>query len=221
MFVAEMIDCSERREETHISGRIRMLEDTTGNGVYDKEHDLRRQSAVADGKVFSATLRNHWSARHRTSFISKTPRATAMPIAPGAFHWLRGGRGSHECSGDRERFHRGEWTTHPRRDEHAGRRGEIAQASRVRGGFAPTQFVLDPRTMIVTSGRQRSTLARATTIGGSTSHAITMITHHCSCMTTNTPRAIRFTPCPPTCKASAWTARRRKCFASARRNNGG
>src|SRR2546423_10534113 len=36
MFVVEMIDYSERREETPHLGRIRLLEDTHGNGVYDK-----------------------------------------------------------------------------------------------------------------------------------------------------------------------------------------
>jgi hypothetical protein len=36
MFVVEMIDYSERREEKPHLGRIRMLEDTDGDGVYDK-----------------------------------------------------------------------------------------------------------------------------------------------------------------------------------------
>jgi putative membrane-bound dehydrogenase-like protein len=36
MFVVEMIDYSERRDETPHLGRIRMLEDTDGDGVYDK-----------------------------------------------------------------------------------------------------------------------------------------------------------------------------------------
>lgn len=36
LFVVEMIDYSERREVIPHLGRIRMLEDTTGNGVYDK-----------------------------------------------------------------------------------------------------------------------------------------------------------------------------------------
>ncbi len=36
LFVVEMIDYSERREETPHLGRIRMLEDTDGDGVYDK-----------------------------------------------------------------------------------------------------------------------------------------------------------------------------------------
>jgi putative membrane-bound dehydrogenase-like protein len=36
MFVIEMIDYSERREEKPHLGRIRMLEDTDGDGVYDK-----------------------------------------------------------------------------------------------------------------------------------------------------------------------------------------
>jgi putative membrane-bound dehydrogenase-like protein len=36
LFVIEMIDYSERREETPHLGRIRMLEDTDGDGVYDK-----------------------------------------------------------------------------------------------------------------------------------------------------------------------------------------
>src|SRR3954454_18729048 len=36
LFVVEMIDYSERREETPHLGRIRMLEDTDGDGVFDK-----------------------------------------------------------------------------------------------------------------------------------------------------------------------------------------
>ena len=36
LFVVEMIDYSERRDETPHLGRIRMLEDTDGDGVYDK-----------------------------------------------------------------------------------------------------------------------------------------------------------------------------------------
>src|SRR5712672_935940 len=36
MFVIEMIDYSERREETPHLGRVRMLEDADGDGVYEK-----------------------------------------------------------------------------------------------------------------------------------------------------------------------------------------
>jgi putative membrane-bound dehydrogenase-like protein len=36
MYVVEMVDYSERRDETPHLGRIRLLEDTKGNGVYDK-----------------------------------------------------------------------------------------------------------------------------------------------------------------------------------------
>src|SRR5882762_9422828 len=36
LFVVEMIDYSERREEIPHPGRIRMLEDTDGDGVFDK-----------------------------------------------------------------------------------------------------------------------------------------------------------------------------------------
>jgi putative membrane-bound dehydrogenase-like protein len=36
LFVVEMVDYSERREETPHLGRIRMLEDTDGDGVFDK-----------------------------------------------------------------------------------------------------------------------------------------------------------------------------------------
>src|SRR5215470_1547642 len=36
MFVVEMIDYSERREEVPHLGRIRMLEDADGDGVFDK-----------------------------------------------------------------------------------------------------------------------------------------------------------------------------------------
>jgi putative membrane-bound dehydrogenase-like protein len=36
LFVVEMIDYSERREETPHLGRVRMLEDTDGDGVFDK-----------------------------------------------------------------------------------------------------------------------------------------------------------------------------------------
>jgi glucose/arabinose dehydrogenase len=36
LFVVEMIDYSERREETPHLGRIRLLEDTDGDGVFDK-----------------------------------------------------------------------------------------------------------------------------------------------------------------------------------------
>src|SRR5881275_426262 len=36
LFVVEMIDYSERREETPHLGRIRMLEDTDGDGVFEK-----------------------------------------------------------------------------------------------------------------------------------------------------------------------------------------
>src|SRR5215475_9448098 len=36
LFVVEMIDYSERREEMPHLGRIRMLEDTDGDGVFDK-----------------------------------------------------------------------------------------------------------------------------------------------------------------------------------------
>ena len=36
LFVAEMIDYSERREETPHAGRIRLLEDTDGDGTFDK-----------------------------------------------------------------------------------------------------------------------------------------------------------------------------------------
>src|SRR6266436_6336372 len=36
LFVVEMIDYSERREESPHLDRIRMLEDTDGDGVYDK-----------------------------------------------------------------------------------------------------------------------------------------------------------------------------------------
>jgi putative membrane-bound dehydrogenase-like protein len=36
MFVVEMIDYSERRDETPHLGRIRMLEDTDGDGIFDK-----------------------------------------------------------------------------------------------------------------------------------------------------------------------------------------
>lgn len=36
MFVVEMIDYSERRDETPHLGRIRMLEDTNGDGIFDK-----------------------------------------------------------------------------------------------------------------------------------------------------------------------------------------
>ena len=36
MFVVEMIDYSERRDELPHLGRIRMLEDTNGDGVFDK-----------------------------------------------------------------------------------------------------------------------------------------------------------------------------------------
>src|SRR5258706_4854108 len=36
MFVVEMIDYSERREETPHLGRIRLLEDTDGDGIFDK-----------------------------------------------------------------------------------------------------------------------------------------------------------------------------------------
>lgn len=36
MFVAEMVDYSERREETPHAGRIRRLEDTNGDGVFDR-----------------------------------------------------------------------------------------------------------------------------------------------------------------------------------------
>src|SRR5260221_5588573 len=36
MFVVEMIDYSERRDETPHLGRIRMLEDLDGDGVYEK-----------------------------------------------------------------------------------------------------------------------------------------------------------------------------------------
>ncbi len=36
LFVVEMIDYSERRDENPHLGRIRMLEDTNGDGVFDK-----------------------------------------------------------------------------------------------------------------------------------------------------------------------------------------
>src|SRR5438477_6532371 len=36
LFVVEMVDYSERREETPHLGRIRLLEDTDGDGVFDK-----------------------------------------------------------------------------------------------------------------------------------------------------------------------------------------
>src|SRR5262249_11210182 len=36
MYVVEMIDYSERREEVPHLGRIRLLEDTAGDGVFDK-----------------------------------------------------------------------------------------------------------------------------------------------------------------------------------------
>ncbi|MDB6023620.1 MAG: Cytochrome c, partial [Pedosphaera sp.] len=36
LFVVEMIDYSERRDEMPHLGRVRMLEDTTGSGVFDK-----------------------------------------------------------------------------------------------------------------------------------------------------------------------------------------
>src|SRR5579871_4512918 len=36
LFVVEMIDYSERRDETPHLGRIRMLEDTNGDGIFDK-----------------------------------------------------------------------------------------------------------------------------------------------------------------------------------------
>src|SRR6266850_2238931 len=36
LFVVEMIDYSERRDETPHLGRIRLLEDTDGDGIFDK-----------------------------------------------------------------------------------------------------------------------------------------------------------------------------------------
>src|SRR5256885_1908726 len=62
MYVVEMIDYSERREETPHLGRIRLLEDTDGDGVYDKStifaDDLAWPTAVfcyAGGLLVGAT----------------------------------------------------------------------------------------------------------------------------------------------------------------------
>lgn len=58
MFVVEMIDYSERREETPHLGRIRLLEDTKGTGFYDKStiyaENLAWPTAVFcyDGGIF-------------------------------------------------------------------------------------------------------------------------------------------------------------------------
>jgi putative membrane-bound dehydrogenase-like protein len=61
MFVVEMIDYSERRDETPHAGRIRMLEDLDGDGVYEKSTifatNLAWPTAVFcyDGGVFVAS----------------------------------------------------------------------------------------------------------------------------------------------------------------------
>ncbi|EEF62809.1 membrane-bound dehydrogenase domain protein [Pedosphaera parvula Ellin514] len=58
LFVVEMIDYSERRDETPHLGRIRMLEDTNGDGVFDKStiyaENLAWPTAVIcyDGGIF-------------------------------------------------------------------------------------------------------------------------------------------------------------------------
>ena len=60
MFVVEMIDYSERRDEMPHLGRIVMLEDTNGDGIYDKStvyaDNLAWPTAVFcyDGGIFVA-----------------------------------------------------------------------------------------------------------------------------------------------------------------------
>lgn len=66
LFVVEMIDYSERRDETPHAGRIRLLEDTDGDGKFDKSTVL--PTTCRGPPRSSATAAASSWARRRTSF---------------------------------------------------------------------------------------------------------------------------------------------------------